>query len=132
MRCGMQQQIFRRTKRHYFTTCITALGTQIDEPIRRTDHIQVVLDHQQRMPRIQQLAQGTHQLGDVVKVQAGGGLVQHEQGAAPRHGLAAGSAALGGFGQEAGQLQTLGFTARQRGHRLTQFHIFQPHIHDGL
>ena len=84
------------------------------------------------MPRIQQLAQGAHQLGDVVEVQTGGRLVQHEERATLGYRLAAGGAALGGFCQETGQLQTLRLATRQRGHGLAQLHILQAHINDGL
>ncbi len=41
-----------------------------------------------RVPGLQQLAQRAHQLGDVVKVQAGGGLVKQEQRAFARQALA--------------------------------------------
>ena len=36
------------------------------------------------MTGLNELAQGAHEFGDVVKVQAGGGLVQQKQGAAVR------------------------------------------------
>jgi hypothetical protein len=99
---------------------VAAFGAEVDQPVGGADHVQVVLDHQQRVPGVQQLAQGAHQLGDVVEVQAGGGLVEQEQRALARRGWRLALAALGGLGQEAGQLQALRLAARQRGHRLAQ------------
>ena len=128
----MQHHLFGCAPSHHLTACIAAFRAQINQPVRGTNHVQVVLDHQQRMPRIDQLAQRPHQLGDVVKVQAGGGFVQHEQGAAPRQRLTAGAAALGSLGQKTGQLQALRLAAGQGGHGLAQLDVFQTHVHDGL
>ena len=38
-----------------------------------------MLDDDQRVPGVEQLAEGAQQLGDVVEVQAGGGFVEQEQ-----------------------------------------------------
>ena len=129
VRSRVQPHILRRARGHDQTARITAFRPQIDEPIRRTDHIQVVLDHQQRVPRLQQPAQGAHQLGDVVEVQAGGRFVEHEELAFFRRRLAR---AARSFGQMAGQLQALCLTAGECRHRLPEAHIVQPHIDDGL
>src|SRR5450830_1643355 len=66
---------------------IAPFRAQVDQPVAGPDHVQVVLDHQQRMPGLQQLAQGAHELGDVVEMQAGGGFVEQEQRALARHRL---------------------------------------------
>jgi hypothetical protein len=109
-------------------------GPEVNQPVAGADHVQVVLDHDQGVPDIEQSAQCAHQLGDVVKMQAGGGLVKHEEraafsGPAPgrwRFGLLAASA------RKARQLQALGLAAGQCGHRLAQLHVFQAHIHNRL
>ena len=87
---------------------------------------------QQRMACIKQFAQRTHEFGDIVKVQSGGGLVEHEQGATFGQWLAAGAAAAGCLGQVTGQLEALRLTAGQGGYRLAEFDVFQPHIDDRL
>jgi hypothetical protein len=79
--------------------------------------------------RVQQLAQRAHQLGDVVEVQAGGGLVEQEQRALLRRPAGAGRPRIG---QEAGQLQALRLAAAERGHGLAQAHVVQAHVDDGL
>ena len=132
VRASMRHQVGRRAASHQFTASVTALGAEVDQPVAGADHVQVVLDHQQRMAGIEQLAQCAHQLGDVIKVQAGGGLIKHEQAAPPRRRLPAGAAGFGGLGQKAGELESLRLTARQRGHRLPQLHVLQPDIHNGL
>ena len=104
MRSRMQEHIFWRATCNHFTARIAAFGAQVDKPVRGANHIEVVFNHHQRMARIEQLAQRTHELGNVVKVQAGGGLVEHEQGAASGGGLAACGVAFGSFGQETSQL----------------------------
>ena len=132
VRAGVGHQVGRRAEGHQFAAGLAALRAEVDQPVAGADHIQVVLDHQQRMTGIQQLAQGPHQLGDVVKVQAGGGLIKHEQATPPRCRLAAGAARFGGIGQKAGELEALRLAARQGGHRLPQLYVLQPHIHNRL
>ena len=84
------------------------------------------------MSHIQQFAQGAHQLGDVVEMQAGGGFIEHEQSAAPGDGLTARARAFGSVGQKPSQLETLRLAAAERGHRLAQLHVFQTYINNGL
>ncbi|MBP7469385.1 MAG: hypothetical protein KA800_13900, partial [Thauera sp.] len=76
---------------HNRAAAFAALGAKVDDPVGRGDHIEVVLDHDQRMPGLQQLVEGAEQLGDVLEVQAGGGFVEEEEQAGfgrfgqPRH-----------------------------------------------
>ena len=53
----------------------------ISQSAARID-VEVVLDDDQRVARLEQLAERAHQLGDVVEVQPGGRLVEHEERAA--------------------------------------------------
>ena len=54
-------------------------GAEIDDLIGRFHHLQVVLDHDQRMADGQQRVEAIEQLHDVGKVQPGGRLVENEQ-----------------------------------------------------
>ena len=128
----MLAHLFRRPLCHHQTAAAPSFRSEVDQPVGTADHVQVVLDDDQRMTRLQQLAQGPHQLGDVVEVQAGGRFVKQEQGAFPGQRLATGGGALGGLGQETRQLQSLGLPARERRHGLPQAHVLQTHIHNGL
>ncbi len=69
----------RRADRDDLAAGLAAFGTEIDQPVGRRDHIEVVLDDQQRMAGRDQTAEGAQQLGDVVEVQARGGLVEQKQ-----------------------------------------------------
>lgn len=88
VRRGVGRHGLRRALCHDLAARVAAFGAQVDQPVGRAHHVEVVLDHDERMPRIQQLAQRAHELGDVVKVQAGGGLVKQKQRAFFGHGLA--------------------------------------------
>jgi hypothetical protein len=129
VRRGVRLHVVGRAGAHHLAAGLAAFGAEVDDPVGGADHVEVVLDHQQRMPGVQQLAQRAHQLGDVVEVQPGGGLVEQEQRARfwPPPG-----AGPGGLGQEAGQLQALRLAAAERGHRLAQAHVVQADVDDGL
>ena len=59
---------------------VAAFRAEVDDPVGGADHVEVVLDHDQRMAGVDQPAEGLQQLRDVVEVQAGGGFVEQEQG----------------------------------------------------
>src|SRR5688572_17051174 len=60
-------------------TALAAFRPEIDDPIRRANQIEVVLDYKQRMPSRQQLAEGAQQLGDIFEMQTRGRLVEQKQ-----------------------------------------------------
>ena len=128
----MLAQVFGSAFGHDQAAALAAFGAEVDEPVGRSDDVEVVLDDHQRVAGLQQAAQAAHELGDVIEVQTGGGLVEQKQRAFAGDVLATGGAALGGFGQEARELQTLRFAARERGHGLAQTHVLQAHVHDRL
>ena len=115
---------------HQLAAAVAAFGSEVDEPIGGRNHVQVVLNDDQRVAAIEQPPKRPHQLGDVVKVQAGGRLVKQKQRAAPRQRLAAARLALGRAGEKARQLEPLRLASAQRRHRLTQLHVLQPHFDD--
>ena len=128
----MLTDVFGRAFGDDQATGVAAFGAEVDQPIAGADDVQVVLDDDQRITRFKQFAQGAHQLGNVIKMQAGGGLVKQKQGAFAAECLAAVGGGFGRTCQKARQLQALGFTARQGGHGLAELDVFEAHIHDGL
>ena len=76
-----------------------------------------MLDDQQAGAVLDQTPEGRQQLGDVIEVQAGGGLVEDVQGAR-----------AGGLRQVRGQLHALRFAAGKRGRRLSQPQIAEAHV----
>ncbi|MNQ41688.1 hypothetical protein D3C85_553730 [compost metagenome] len=127
VRFGIVHEVLRRAHADHQTAGVAAFRAQVDQPVRRADHVQIVFDDQQRVARGQQLAERPHQPRDVVEVQAGGGLVEQEQ-AALLGDLGGGNAAARSFGQVAGKLEPLCLAARQRRHGLAQPHVFQAHV----
>ena len=132
VRAGVLAHLFGVALDHHATASVTAFGPQVNQPVAGADHVQVVFDDDQRMPGLQQAAQGAHEFGDVVKVQPGGGLVKQKQGAFARQRLTAVARRLGGLGQEPGQFQALGLATTQGGHGLAQAHIFQTDFNNRL
>ena len=58
-----------------------ALGAHVDDPVGGLDDVEVVFDDEERAPAFDKLLEGGKQLGDVVEVEAGGGLVEDVEGA---------------------------------------------------
>ena len=53
-----------------------AFGSEVHDEVGGLDHVEIVLDHEQRVSRFEQLAESGQQLGDVVEMQTGGRLVE--------------------------------------------------------
>src|SRR5262249_37987654 len=85
------------------------LRAHIDEPVGRLDDVEVVLDHQQRRSGFEQFTKRSKQLGDVVKVQARGRLIEDVE-----------SAAIVCTRQVRAKLEALRFAARECGSGLAQ------------
>ncbi len=50
------------------SSALPALGSQVDDPVRRLDHIQVVLDDEHRVPSVNQAVKHIEQEPDVLEV----------------------------------------------------------------
>ena len=94
-----------------------AFGAQIDDPIGAGDDVQIVFNHHHRVALIHQLLQDGQQFAHVLEMQSRGGFIQNIQ-----------RAAGGAFGEFLGQLDALGFPARQGVGGLSQLDIIQPNI----
>ena len=44
---GMLRYLLRRARHHNLAALIAAFGAQVDHPVAASDHIEVVLDHQE-------------------------------------------------------------------------------------
>src|SRR5581483_1899135 len=101
--------VLRRSGSDDLAAARSAFGTEIDDPIRAGDDVEVVLDDEDRVSLIAKLREGVEQDGDVREVQASRGLVEDVQGAsgrAPR--------------QFARELHALGFAAGERRRGLSE------------
>ena len=63
-----------------------AFGAHVDDPVGGLDDVEIVLDDEQGAAAVDELAEGGEELGDVVEVEAGGGLVEDVEGAAAGFG----------------------------------------------
>ena len=78
-----------------------------------------MLDHDDRVALVHQPLQYEQQLAHILEVQAGGRLIQDVHGFAGRTAL-----------QLGGQLDALGFAAREGGRRLAEPDVAQSHLHE--
>ena len=67
---------FRRALRDNLAAGVAAFRPQINDPIRRFDHLEIVLNHQERVAGGAEFEQHLEQLGDDMEVQADAGLVE--------------------------------------------------------
>src|SRR5580692_3295777 len=70
------RDLFGRAGRDDLAALVAALGTEIDQPVGRLDHIEIMLDDDERRAGVEKFAKRSEKLGDVVEVQAGGRLVE--------------------------------------------------------
>ena len=90
---------------------------QVHHPIGGANHIGVVLHDHNRRAGAHQAIQDREQPGQILRVQAGGRFIEHEQFFGQRF-----------LPQVARQLDPLRFTARKRGRGLAERQIAQPNI----
>jgi len=72
----MGGHVFRSSRCYDLTALVSALGTQVDDPVGRLDDLQIVLDYEDGVAGIGQAVQDVQELSDVMEVQSGGRLVQ--------------------------------------------------------
>ena len=120
VRNGMLRDLLRSPSHDDLPTFIAALGTEVDDPVRTADHVEVVLDHKDRIPLVDEPLHHIHQLVDVVEAQASCGLIDQIEGLAG-----------GPFGEFGRQLDPLGFTTGEGWCRLAELDVTQAHVHQG-
>src|SRR3974390_363585 len=96
---------------------LTAFGTQVDDPVRGFDHIEIVFDDEERCAGFEELAERRQQFGNIVEMQAGGWLVQNVEDALVLRAR-----------EMRGQFQALGFASGERRGRLTKAKIAEANF----
>src|SRR5271157_1133580 len=109
--------LLRRAGGDHVAARIPALRSQIDDPVRRLQDVEVVLDNQHARARLNQLAERGQQLVDVLKVQACGGLIEDEE-----------RVLAGALGEMSRQTHALRFAAGERGGGLAQAQVAEAHL----
>src|SRR5882724_8815757 len=96
-----------------------AFGAEVDDPVGLLDDVEVVLDDEHGVAKIDQPLEDIEELSNVVEVQAGGGLVENVERAA---GLA--------FRKLAGQFDALGLAAGKSGCGLAEGDVAESDFHE--
>src|SRR5216683_2413156 len=78
------RDLLRRSRCYHVTAALAAFRTQVDDPVRGADHVEIVLDHEQRPAVFDQPLKRPEQLGDVVEVQARRRLIENVERALAR------------------------------------------------
>src|SRR5262249_25228915 len=109
------RNLFRRPLRQNLSSTLPAFGTKVDDPIGRLNHVEIVLNDQQRIAGIAQPEQHFEQFGHVVKMQPSRRLIQNVKRTPSRFAM-----------QLRRELDALRFATAQRGRRLSNAHVTQP------
>ena len=121
IRLGRECHLFRRAFGDDSPAGVPTFRPQIDNPVRRLDHFQIVFDDEHRVAGVHEVVQHLQQQFDIGEMQSRGRFVQQIKRL---------SGAL--LDQLASQLDALGFAAGQRGRGLTQLDVVESHIVEGL
>ncbi len=106
--------LFRRSFGDDPAPFVSRFGAQVDNPVGRLDHVEIVLDDDDRVALLDEAVEHLEQLVDVVEVQAGRRLVEDVE-----------RLARVGPRQLGGQFHALGFAPRKRRRRLAQREIVE-------
>ncbi len=99
----------------------SAFGAEVDDPVGITNDVEIVLDDDDGVAEVGEAMQYVEQLAYVVKVKAGGGLVQKVKGAS---GLS--------LGKLASELHALRFATAEGGGGLAEVDVAQADVDEGL
>src|SRR5918992_588459 len=113
--------LFGGSCRDDLATRVSAFGSEVDDVVPGPDHIEVVLDDDDGIPRVNEPVQDREQLLHVREVEPGGRLVQDVYCLARRP-----------LAQLARQLYTLRFAARERGRRLSEPDVAEADVAQGI
>ena len=61
---------------HDFSTLVARVRSKVNDPIGGFDHVEIVFNHNDRMPRLHESLKNLEQHTHIVKVQAGGGFIE--------------------------------------------------------
>lgn len=111
--CG---QFLGRPLGHDVATTLTPLGAEVNDPVCGLDDLEVVLDHDHRVPLVDQRLQRAQQRTYIVEVQSRGRLVEDEE----RRQLLP-------LTEVVGKLDTLVLSARERGARLSELDVAEAY-----
>ena len=115
------RHLFRRALGDHHSAACTTLGPHVDHPVGALDDIEVVLDDDHRVALVHQPLDDQEKLGDVLEVQARGGLVEDVDGPS-----------AGSLLQLGGELDALRLASGQCGCGLTEPHVSETDLGERL
>src|SRR5438045_3616835 len=77
MRLADARYIFRTTHRDDVPSANPDFRTEIDDPVGELDHVEIVLDENERVTLLEQAVEYLRQLPNVIEMKPGGRLVHH-------------------------------------------------------
>ena len=104
----------------------STLGTEVDHPVGFCRYVEVVLDHEDRVSRFDEAREHVDQFFDVCHMESHSGFVEHVEGLRCGTPHAAGGRMR--LGELRHELYALSFPARERGRRLTDREVAEPHV----
>ena len=125
----MGGDLFGSANHYHFATGGAGVGTQVDDPVRLADDVEVVFDHDDAVALVDHALEHGEEDTDVLEVKAGGGFVEEEEGRATGVFTGAGG---GPFGEVTDQLEPLAFAAAEGVDRLTGAEISEADIDQQL
>ncbi len=80
-RCVSSQlgHLFRRATCDQPAAFLSAFRSEIDDPVGAFHHLKVVLDHDDRIPRLDQALKQFHEQSDIVEMESGGRFIEDEK-----------------------------------------------------
>src|ERR1700722_3767566 len=115
--------LFRRAAGDDLAPLIAGVGAEVDDPIGGFDDVKIVFDDEDRMAGVDEALENLEQDADIIEVQTGSRLVEHE-----KRGLDVGGAGLGEIGEMPDEFETLAFAAGERVDRLTEAKIAETDV----
>lgn len=73
------RDLLRRSGRYDLSAAIAGFRAEINYPIGAFDDVEIVLNDENRMPRVHETLKNLEQDADIVEVQAGGGFVEEKE-----------------------------------------------------
>jgi len=127
----MADQLFGCSCGHDPSAGLTAFGSEVDHPVRFSNQLEVMFDHQDRMPAIDQALEHFDQPPHIGAVQANRGFFEDEEIAL--RGAMGGGRPLLQPGQQMGyQLDALGLAAAEGRAGLPQLEVIQTGVVQGV
>ncbi len=119
--CGVKGDFFGSSFDQELSTSITTFWSEIDDPVSRLDHVELVFNDENSVPFICESMKDFEELFNVREVESCCGFIEDIEGAP-----------CGATAELFGEFDTLGFSTREGRRRLSKSDVAETHILQGL